>query len=86
MQAAAGALAGRVGDIVGLDRTLVGRVIRSGKPVLVGHYAAEFDTDGLDDLPDGIGAVIGGAGARDRTAPCAARWSSRTPRTRPTSP
>ena len=58
VQAAAGALTDRVGEVVNLDRTLVGRVIRSGKPVLVGHYAAEFDTENLGDLPDGIGAVI----------------------------
>ena len=58
VQVAAGALAGRVGDEVSMDRTLVGRVIRSGKPVLVGHYAAEVGTDGLDDLPEGVGAVI----------------------------
>ncbi len=58
VQAAAGALARRVGDPVRLDRTLTGRVIRSAEPVLIDDYAAEFDTADLDDPPDGIGAVI----------------------------
>jgi signal transduction histidine kinase len=47
VQAAAGALASTTGQVVELDHTLAGRVIRSGKAVLLSDWEAEF------------GAVIG---------------------------
>jgi GAF domain-containing protein len=59
VEAAAGAMSDRAGTILDLDNSLVGRVIRTGKPILIGDYAAEFDSGKPDDLPDGIGAVIG---------------------------
>ena len=58
MEAVAGAQLGRPGDIVSLDRTLVGRVIRSGRPVLTGPDTA-FHAEDLNDPGNGTGAVIG---------------------------
>lgn len=58
VQGAAGALADVAGRVVELEQTLAGQVIRSGKPVLINDYAAEFGTGGVDDVPVRIGAAI----------------------------
>jgi len=58
VEAAAGMLVDRVGQIFRLDQSLAGRVIRSGTAASVGDGAAGSGND-ADDLPDGVGAVIG---------------------------
>lgn len=59
VQAAAGALSGMVGQSVDLGHTLVGRVIHSGKAVLLDDYTAEFDRTDEPEFAGSIGAVIG---------------------------
>ena len=59
LDAAAGMLVDRVGQIFQLDQSLAGRVIRSGTSASVGDSAAGPGNDAADDLPDGAGAVIG---------------------------
>ena len=59
VDSAAGMLVDRVGQIFRLDQSLAGRVIRSGTAASVGDNAAGSGQDTADDLPDGVGAVIG---------------------------
>lgn len=60
VQAAAGTLAGTVGSVVDLDRTFVGRVLRSGTPLLIGgDDITGFDTGGSDDATVSVAGVIG---------------------------
>ncbi|MEO9237846.1 MAG: GAF domain-containing protein, partial [Jatrophihabitantaceae bacterium] len=47
----------RPGQPIDMDNTLAGRVIRSGKPVLVGDYS--LDAGGRDDLSAEVGSAIG---------------------------
>jgi signal transduction histidine kinase len=56
---ATGIMAPVQGQAVPLDASLVGKVIRTGKPVLVSEYDAEFDPDLDFRLPAAVGSVIG---------------------------
>jgi signal transduction histidine kinase len=56
---ATGVMAPVQGQVVPLDSSLVGKVIRTGKPVLVNEYDAEFDPGLNFPLPAAVGSVIG---------------------------
>ena len=57
VQAATGVLGnGLPGQVLDIDRTLAGSVIRSGKPVLIDDYRAEGGQP--DDLPAGVGPAM----------------------------
>ncbi len=59
VQAAAGALAEMAGTVVNVDRTFVGRVIRTGTPILFSRDDISEGAHNSDDLSAGVGGVLG---------------------------
>ncbi|HET9650446.1 MAG TPA: GAF domain-containing protein [Microlunatus sp.] len=59
VRVATGVMAPVQGRVVPLGSSLVGRVIRTGKPVLVAEYEREFDPELDFTLPSTVGSSIG---------------------------